>query len=58
MPTRRVWGHAPQENFEGRSSRVASDAIWDKIVVSCDKTITRFLGGGGGGGGGGIPAPV
>ena len=28
-----VWGHAPQENFEFRSSQIASDAIWDKIVV-------------------------
>ena len=35
VPTRGVWGHAPppQENFEFRSSQIASDEIWDKIVV-------------------------
>ena len=26
-------GMLPQENFEFRSSQIASDAIWDKIVV-------------------------
>ena len=30
----------PQENFEFRSSQIASDTIWDKIVVNtCDKTL-------------------
>ena len=33
VPTRGVWGHAPQKNFEFRSYQIASDAIWDKIVV-------------------------
>ena len=31
VPTRGVWGHAPQENFEFISSQIASDSIWDKI---------------------------
>ena len=26
-------GMPPKENFEFRSSQIASDAIWDKIVV-------------------------
>ena len=26
-----VWGHAPQEDFEFRSSQIASDTIWDKL---------------------------
>ena len=26
-------GMLPQENFEFRSSQIASDTIWDKIVV-------------------------
>ena len=30
VPTRGIWKHAPQENFEFRSS---PDASWDKIVV-------------------------
>ena len=33
VPTTGIWKHAPQENFEFRSSQIASDAIWDKIVV-------------------------
>ena len=37
VPTRGVWGHAPPPKdpgkFESRSSHIASDAIWDKIVV-------------------------
>ena len=37
MPTRGggVLEHPPplQENFEFRSSQIASDVIWDKIVV-------------------------
>ena len=37
VPTRGVWGHAPQENFECRSSRIASDTIWDKIVIPVTK---------------------
>ena len=30
-----VWGHAPPpwENFEFRSYQIASDQIWDKIIV-------------------------
>ena len=41
-------GMLPQENFEFRSSQVASDAIWDRIVVY--KTIITTLISGGGGG--------
>ena len=26
-------GMLPQENFEFRSSQIASDTVWDKIVV-------------------------
>ena len=29
----RSGGMLPQKNFEFRSSQIASDAIWDKIVV-------------------------
>ena len=29
--TKGVWGHVPQENFEFRSSQIASDTIWDKL---------------------------
>ena len=29
--TRGVWGHALPEKF--RSAQIASDAIWDKIIV-------------------------
>ena len=33
MPTRGIWGNAPQENFEFIyiPLRIASDAIWDEI---------------------------
>ena len=44
-----------QEKFEFRSSQIASDAIWDKIVVeTCDNNHTQFQDFWGGGG---IPAP-
>ena len=57
VPTWGVWGHAPQENLKFKSSQIASDVIWDKLLFNtCDKTIitiriSRFLGGRG------IPAP-
>ena len=33
VPFRGVWRHAPHKNVEFRSSQIAADAIWDKIVV-------------------------
>ena len=54
MPTRGSGGMPPppQEKLEFKSSQIASDVIWDKLLFNtCDKTIitiriSRFLGGG------------